>query len=315
MKISIVTTMYNSAPYLEEFHRRSVDSVLKLTTDYEIIFVNDGSPDDSLEVALMLIEQDENIKVVDLSRNFGHHKAIVAGLAEVKGELVFLIDCDLEEKPEWIELFFKAQQQSIGIDVVYGIQIKRKGSAYERLSGYIFYAILNALSDIKMPNQPTTARLMSRRYVDALLKYGEREYFAAGIFHLTGYLQVPFPVNKMSFSKTTYSFKKKLSMALNSVLSFSNKPLRMVFNFGFVITVSSAIYIVYLLYRQFFFGGSLVGWTSVIVSVWFLGGCILLSMGLIGLYLAKVFSEVKQRPMYQVRQVIERSNKNNCNHN
>src|SRR5256885_14440017 len=145
MKLSIVTTLYYSAPYLDEFYDRACAAAEKFTRDFEIILVNDGSPDNSLEVALSIYQKDHRVKVIDLSRNFGHHKAMMTGLAHASGELVFLIDCDLEEEPELLERFHRELIAS-GADVVYGVQQKRKGDLFERVSGTLFFKLFNALS-------------------------------------------------------------------------------------------------------------------------------------------------------------------------
>src|SRR5918912_1860756 len=164
MNLSIVTTLYHSAPWLREFYARTKASAQKITDDYEIIFVNDGSPDDSLEVALSLYKGDTRVRVIDLSRNFGHHKAIMTGLAHAKGELVFLVDVDLEEEPELLEVFYDCLKER-GADVVFGVQRRRRGSIFERFTGAIFYKLLRLLSDTHVPANQLTARLMTSDYV------------------------------------------------------------------------------------------------------------------------------------------------------
>lgn len=152
--------------------------------------VNDGSPDQSLELAVELAGQDEHVVVVDLSRNFGHHKAMMTGLAHASGDLVFLIDCDLEESPEWLTEFADTMEEK-QCDVVYGVQQQRKGGWFERVSGQCFWSLFNTLSDISLPANIVTARLMTRRYVEALLQHQEREVFMAGLWHITGMTKLP----------------------------------------------------------------------------------------------------------------------------
>jgi hypothetical protein len=152
MDLSIVTTLYYSSPYLEEFYARTCAAAEQITDDYEIILVNDGSPDDSLDVALSLFERDDRVKVVDLSRNFGHHKAVMTGLAHARGDLVFKIDCDLEEEPELLGEFYAEMIKDPSVDVVYGVQQRRKGGPFERLSGSLFYRLFNLLSDHPVPS-------------------------------------------------------------------------------------------------------------------------------------------------------------------
>src|SRR5262249_55790173 len=145
MRLSIITTLYHSAPYVEEFYRRVCREAEKLTPDYDITFVNDGSPDDSLTLARALFEKDTRVKIIDLSRNYGHHKAIMTGLAHTRGDLVFLIDCDLEEEPEVLGVFYD-KMQATGADVVYGLPETRKGGFFERMSGSLFFWVYNLLS-------------------------------------------------------------------------------------------------------------------------------------------------------------------------
>ncbi len=302
MDLSIVATLYCSTPHLKEFYDRVRATAAKVAGEFEIVLVNDGSPDCSLEVALRLQTDDPRVVVVDLARNFGHHKAMMTGLAHARGKRVFLIDCDLEEEPEWLEEFFHILDRE-GCDVVFGIQEARKGGLIERLSGNAFYAVLNSLTGIDFPRNVVTARLMSRRYVDSLLQYREREVFLAGLWHITGYAQTPVTVKKHTTSPTTYSTSKKLSILVNAVTSFSNRPLRYIFYIGSLISVLSALYIFYLLTRKIVFDIPVDGWTSLIVSLWFLGGLNILFIGVVGIYVSKIFIETKDRPYATIRAV------------
>jgi putative glycosyltransferase len=302
MKLSIVTTMYWSETYLEEFYQRCKTEVQKITNDYEIIFVNDGSPDHSLQKAIKLSERDDQVVVVDLSRNFGHHKAMMTGLSYTSGDLIFLIDSDLEEEPELLQIFYSRLTEE-NCDVVFGVQESRKGNIFEKWTGEIFYRIINYLSEIEMPRNIITARLMSRRYVDSLLKFKEQEIFLAGIWYITGFNQIAVEVVKHSTSKTTYKLKNKVAMVINAVTSFSNKPLLLIFNLGMTITIISFFYILYLIVRKVFYAQSLEGWTSLIVSVWFIGGLIISFIGIVGIYLSKIFIETKSRPYTIIREI------------
>jgi len=203
MKLSIVATLYQSAEYIDEFHRRASQAAKELAgEDYEIILVNDGSPDDSLNLAIQLAETDSHLVVVDLSRNFGHHKAMMTGLEHSCGEKVFLLDSDLEEEPEWLSDFNRAME-SESCDMVYGVQQRRKGSLFEKISGGVFFRLFRLLTGIAQPNNIVTARLMSRRFVDALLLHRERELNIGGLWITTGFKQVQRVVNKHSTSPTS----------------------------------------------------------------------------------------------------------------
>lgn len=306
MKLSIVTTLYRSAPYVNQFYARASSVAKQLATeDYEIIFVNDGSPDNSLEIAVSLNKFDSSIIIVDLSRNFGHHKAMMTGLMHSKGDLVFLIDSDLEEEPEWL-LQFNDQMIDQGCDVIYGVQTQRRGRIFERWSGILFYRLFNILSGLQLPGNLVTARLMTRRYVNALIRHQEREILIAGLWQITGFAQYPSSVTKNSRSNTTYSLQKKLSHLVNSVTSFSNVPLIGIFYSGILISAFSAVYISYLVIHWLFLPTPLSGWTSVMASIWLLGGMIISFIGVVGIYIAKVFIETKRRPYTIVKHIYGR---------
>jgi putative glycosyltransferase len=187
MRLSLVATLYKSAPHLLEFYERMTKCAQQITHDYEMILVNDGSPDSSLDIALKLFEQDSRVKVVDLSRNFGHHKAMMTGLEHVQGEYVFLIDSDLEEPPETLKLFWDELQKDRDLDVVFGVQKKRKGGWFERFSGVLYYKIMNWLGEIKIPKNLLTVRLMSHHYTQSLIRYQEREMEFGVLAELVGF--------------------------------------------------------------------------------------------------------------------------------
>lgn len=306
MKLSIVATLYQSAPYIAEFYKRASAAAKKIAgSDYEIVLVNDGSPDNSLELAVQLTANDKHVVVVDLSRNFGHHKAMMTGLSHANGEWLFLIDSDLEEDPEWLWDFMEHMEQK-KCDVVYGVQEKRKGGWFERISGECFYRLLNFLSGMDLPTDMVTARLMTRRYVNALLLYEERELFIVGIWCLTGFDQQPKSIKKHSFSETSYTFRKKISLAVNAITSFSNAPLVWIFNIGASIALASVFFVGYLVLNWLFFTRPPSGWTSVLVSIWLVGGMVICFTGVVGIYLSKMFIEIKRRPYTIVREIFKR---------
>jgi putative glycosyltransferase len=303
MRLSIVSTLYGSSPYVDEFHQRASVAARQLVgSDYEIVLVNDGSLDDSLKQALRLAESDPRLGVVDLSRNFGHHKAMMTGLAHARGELVFLIDSDLEEEPEWL-LPFHQQLRADGSDVVFGVQGRRRGETFERLSGKLFYGMFRLLTGVAQPDDIITARLMSRRYVDALVAHRERELNIGGLWVTTGFAQSRRIVHKRSSSLTTYTFSKKITHFVNAVTSFSSLPLVLIFYSGAFISSISLIYILYLFFRYFFISEPPEGYTSIIASIWLSAGLIIFFLGIQGIYISKIFSEVKQRPYTIVRHV------------
>jgi len=306
MKLSIVTTLYQSASYINEFYERTTATAKRVVgDDYEIVFVNDGSPDSSLDLVIRLTEQDSKVVTVDLSRNFGHHKAMMTGLRHAKGEYVFLIDSDLEERPEWLETFERQMKQE-QCDVVYGVQDFRKGNWFERWSGQVFYLFSKMLTGIDLPKNAVTSRLMKRCYVDALLLHQEREVFLLGLWHISGFDQRPQVIKKLNSSETTYTIRRKISLLINSVTSFSNAPLISIFYIGITISLFSLALIVYLIFQWVFFEIILSGWTSLMASIWLIGGMIISFIGVVGLYLSKVYSETKQRPYTIVKKVYEK---------
>lgn len=302
MQLSIVTSLYQSAPYLREFCNRAASIAAKLTSDYEIVLVNDGSTDDSLNVALAIIESDPHVNVIDLARNFGQHKAMMTGLANARGDLVFLIDADLEEPPELLQSFWEELHKT-DADVIYGVQGTRKGNILERTTGSAFYTLLNLFSNYPIPANPVTARLMRSEYVHSLVQHRDREIFIAGLWAITGFRQIAVPVVKSSKGSTTYTLRRKLAMLVNSITSFSSLPLLYIFYLGCAIVVLAGIGGLYLMIRRLFFNVFLSGWLSVMTSIWFLGGLTIFCVGLIGIYLSKVFMEVKDRPYTVIRRI------------
>lgn len=305
MKLSIVTTLYNSSDYIERFYDRITQTAREITPDYEIIFVNDGSKDDSREKAVSLLKKDNKIKVIDLSRNFGQHRAIMTGLSHARGDYVFLIDSDLEEEPELLGKFWEELEKSTGTDVIYGVQEKRKGGLFERISGWFFYRFFNMISDSKIAKNLSIVRLMTRRYVSSLIEYKEAHPFFAGLTVLTGFKQEEYFIKKGHKKVSGYNLRRKMAMLVDSVTSFSAKPLVFIFYFGFFILIGSIIFSLKVLYRKLFLGIAM-GWTSIILSVWFFGGLIVFSIGVVGIYLSKVFEQTKNRPYSIIREIYSR---------
>jgi len=305
MRLSIVTTLYCSAPYLAEFHSRVSRAARAFAgDDYELILVNDGSPDDALNSALDLRSRDPHVCVVDLSRNFGHHQAMWTGLQQARGQWIYLLDSDLEECPEWLARL-DARRIEAGADVVFGIQESRGGSWFNRVTGLVFYRLFNLLSTVRIPENLMTVRLMSRRYVDALLQHTETAFVIAALWARTGFLQVPLPLPKGTRSTTTYDLIRRAKMLVNFVTAYSEAPLFAVFYLGLALLATSSLVAAYLILGSLFFGKMLAGWPSLMVSIWFLGGLCLFCQGVLGIYLARVFQESKRRPLTLIREVYE----------
>jgi putative glycosyltransferase len=302
MKLSIVATLYRSATTIDEFYRRAMAAGEALTDNVELILVNDGSPDDSRQRALALYQADPRVVVVDLARNFGHHKAMMTGLMHARGDLVFLLDSDLEEEPELLARFH--QRLSAGdCDVVYGVQEQRRGGWFEKATGALYFSLLDALSDEKIPHNLVTARLMTRDYVRALIRHRDREFVMSQLWSLTGFRQIPLPVKKLSLSPSSYSLGSRAHMAIKHITTTSTKLLYLVLCVGLLVFALSGLTILYYFSRYMIGGISVDGWTSLIVSVWFFGGLITLILGILGIYIANLLSESKRRPYAVIRHV------------
>ena len=306
MVLSIVTTLYRSEAHVRDFYLRACAAASQLTSAFEIIFVNDGSPDESLNRALELYREDARVRIIDLSRNFGHHKAILTGLQHATGDLVFLLDSDLEEDPGWLHTFHRAMQAS-GADVVYGVQQRRKGGWFERLSGGLAYKMYDAFLQQSIPRNVVTSRLMTRRYVAQLVRHRDQEVFLAGLWAITGFDQVPVVVAKRSREGHSYSTRQRVSALVNALTSFSNRPLVYIFYIGCVLVTLSTAAATTLVVQSLADGVGVPGYASLIVSVWFLGGLTIFSLGILGIYLSKVFMETKDRPYTIIREEYSRA--------
>lgn len=305
MKLSIVTSLYRSAPYLRELYERCCTAAKAIGGPFEIVLVHDGSPDESLKVALELHRTDSRVRVIDLARNFGQHKALLTGFEHARGELVFCLDSDLEEDPAWLGLFHEKMRET-GADVVYGVQARRKGGLVERVTGSVYYALFRLLSSYPVPANQTAARLMTRRYVRSLVAHRDQEVFLAGLWAITGFEQVPVLVEKRDKGASSYRLGRKLAIMLNSVTSFSNVPLVFIFYLGMAVTAVSLSAALGTLVAKLFFIDFELGWPSLIISIWLLSGLTFCCLGVIGMYLSKIFTETKDRPYTVIREVHER---------
>jgi len=303
MQLSIVSTLYYSAPYLDEFVERVCTSAVQISSDFELILVNDGSPDDSLRKALVIQQNNTRLKIVDLSRNFGHHEAGMAGLEQAQGDYVFLIDSDLEEAPELMLDFWQAMQCDQDVDVIYGVQEQRKGKWFEQLSGYLFYIIFNKLSPVKISTNALTVRLMKKNYVQAITQYQERNLFVAGIMAHAGFNQQAWAVTKTSKESSSYTFAKRLRLFLTCITSLSTKPLEYLFTLGCSILLLSALAMLYTGLNYLIFAENISTVNAVFMATGLVIGSVVSCTGLLGLYLAPMVTEIKQRPRTLIKKI------------
>lgn len=308
MKLSIVTTLYKSEPFIEQFVDEIVLALRDLyIDDYEIVVVNDGSPDNSLDLILKTKGHNSHIVVVDLSRNFGHHHALLAGMEVSKGDYVFTIDCDLEVKPSIIKDFWKQHLDNPNKDRIYGVAEKRKGGFGEKIGGAFFYKMYNSMSETKIPTNILTESLMTRQYVDELVGMGDANLFLAGMYSWVGFRQMPISCKKgVRKTKSTYTFRKRIALSMQAISSFSAYPLRILFTIGSVLSTISFLFGIYLIINKLLHPEYvLAGFTSISVLILFSAGTIVMALGVLGIYIEKLFNQSKNRQRYIIRQIYK----------
>ena len=303
LQLSIITTVYRSSAFLDEFYARISETARELGVSYEVLFVNDGSPDDSARVLSVIAAKDPKVTVVHLSRNFGHHEAAFEGLLRSRGAYVYIIDCDLEEQPEWLADFWAAIKADPGKDLIYGVSADRTGSLFNRWAGHLFYKLFNLVSDFKIPQNVMTTRIMTRRYIKALGEFSERMVVMAGIYEMVGFQSSALIRQKAPQRDRSYSFLRRYRLMIHSIVSFSSLPLEMVFYSGVAITFLSLVISLALVYRRLVSNLIVPGWISVVVSIWLVGGIIISFLGVISIYMSVIFKEVKARPRTIVKEI------------
>ena len=308
MKISIISTLYKSEKYLEEFLNECLLALKSIDCfDYEFVFVNDGSPDNSVAFLLEKKKTIHPIRIIDLSRNFGHHYAIQAGLHNVKGDYVLLIDNDLETSPNVLVDFYNEIKKDPSLDMVFGYQESRKGGFIEKHFGNLFYKIFNLFSEIKIPENILTERLMSKKYVQELAALPDKNIFFAGLMQWVGFNQLGIPIKKQNRKgASTYTFRKRINLMINAIISFTAYPLKILFNLGILIFFGSLIASLFLIVKKIIYPEQILsGYTSLTVVILLSTGLILTAIGVLGIYLEKIFNQVKSRPTYIIKKIYD----------
>jgi len=307
-KVSIVIPMYYEEEVANECYEK-VSEVLKGIGDkydYEIIFVNDGSKDKTLEILEEISKKDEKAKIISFSRNFGHQAAVTAGLREVTGDAIVIIDADLQDPPELIPQMLELWEQ--GNEVIYGKRKTRKGeSAFKLLTAKMFYKTLNALSDVEIPKDTGDFRLVDRKVVDVINSLPEHNKFLRGLFSWVGFKQKAYEYERQErfAGKTKYPLKKMLKLASDGIISFSSKPIKLVGALGIISIIISIIILIYALISYIFQLNNLsAGWTSIMVAITFFAGVQLLSLWIISEYIGRIYDEAKGRPQYIIDKKI-----------
>lgn len=306
-KVTLVIPMYYEEKVADECYKRVKENLIKLNNyEYEIIFVNDGSTDKTLEILEKIAEKDENVKVISFSRNFGHQAAVTAGLQYVTGDAIVIMDADLQDPPELIQDMLKLWEE--GNEVIYGKRKSRAGeNAFKLFTAKMFYKTLNALSDVEIPKDTGDFRLVDRKVVDTINYLPEHNKFLRGLFSWVGYKQMPFEYERKErfAGETKYPLKKMLKLASDGIISFSTKPLKMVGGLGILSVIISFIILAYAILSFIFKWNNLTaGWTSIMVTMTFLAGIILISLWMIGEYISRIYDEVKGRPQYIIDRKI-----------
>ena len=302
--ISIIVPVYNEEEIIALTVDRLVEISSKWDEDFEILFIDDGSLDKTLTILHDYALKNKRIKVISFSKNFGHQMAFTAGLDYAKGDAVIAIDGDLQDPPEVMSQFIQKWKE--GFHVVYGKRIKRKGETFFKLiTANLYYRILEKISDTKIPRDVGDFRLMDKSVVEKLKNMPERHRFIRGMVSWVGFKQcaVEYERNERTGGQTKYPLKKMLRFAFDGIFSFSTVPLKFATQFGLFITLFSFLYIVYIIINRLL-GYGFPGYASIIVSILFLGGIQLLSIGLLGQYIGRIFEEIKGRPLYIVEKTV-----------
>ncbi|MCI5122190.1 MAG: glycosyltransferase [Candidatus Electrothrix sp. AUS4] len=303
-RISVVIPVYKCSRSICELAARLTATITRITDDFEVIYVNDASPENDWEQIVALSKGDIRIKGLDLSRNFGQHYAITAGLASSLGDWVVIMDGDLQDRPEEIINLYKKAQE--GFDIVFAQRVERKDVFLKRASSFVFYKVFSYLTDT--PQNPSVANfgIYSRAVINAVLSMHDNVKFLPTMVRWVGFHKAMLPVqhDRRDQGKSSYSLKKLLGLAFDNLIAFSNKPLKLVVKFGFIIVLLSLLFAVFFLFKYLHGDISVLGYSSIIISIWFLSGIIIMILGIIGIYIGKTYEKVKERPSFIVKDKV-----------
>ena len=301
--ISVVSPVYKAESSIDELLRRLIKELSKITHDFEILLVEDGSPDNSWKKIEENCIKDQRVKGIRLSRNFGQHKAITAGLDYVMSDWVIVMDCDLQDRPEGIERLYKKAQD--GFDVVIGRRYIRKDKFFKVIFSKFFYRVFDYFTEGKSDIAVANFGIYSKKIINNLKKLKEQNRAFPLFIRWLGFnvYYVDIEHGERLSGKSSYNFSKLFNLAIDSIVSQSNKPLKISIKFGFFLSFVSFIYGVYLIIRYFYLNIP-IGWTSVMVSIFFIGGLLFANLGLLGLYIGKIFDETKNRPLYIIKDMV-----------
>lgn len=299
--LSVVSPVYRAEACLHELHRRLVASLSTITDRFEIVLVEDGSPDQSWSIIEQIAAADPRVRGVQLARNFGQHHAISAGLAESRGKWVVVMDCDLQDRPEEIPALYARARE--GFDCVLARRARRQDRWSKRLGSWAFYKIFNYLTDLNYDGSVANFSIVRRRVVDEMLRLGEATRFYGGFLAILGFKKAFIDVqHDPRFSgESSYTFMRLMRLASNVILAHSNKPLRLCIEAGMLLSGLSFLAAVGYFLHTLTHGTPVMGWPTLIISIYFSTGAIIFTLGVIGLYIDRIFAEVKRRPLYVIR--------------
>lgn len=310
--ISVVVPMYFEEDVAEECYKRLKQVMDSHKINYEFVFVNDGSTDRTLDILKQIAEKDVCAKIVDFSRNFGHQNAVTAGIDFANGDAIVIIDADLQDPPELIPKLIEKWKE--GYDVVYAKRKKRKGETFFKLlTAKLFYRFLNFMSDIDIPKDTGDFRIIDRKVADVFRRMTERNRFIRGMISWIGFKQtfIEYERDERFAGETKYPLKKMIKFALDGIIAFSSKPLKLVTNIGFLCVLISFGLLLYTIVVRLFGYPIETGWASIMVAISFFSGIQLLGLGIIGQYIARIYDESKNRPIYIVKEKINFDEKTN----
>ena len=299
---SIVIPVYGCATSLNELYERLVVSVGHITDNFEIIMVNDAGPDNSWEYITLLAQKDKRVKGINLSRNFGQHYAVTAGVDFSKGDWIVVMDCDLQDQPEEIEKFYAKTQE--GYDIVFGKRAERQDTFLKKLSSRLFFIVYNYFTNSENTSGTANFGIFSRKVIDNFKKIREKNRAFPLFIRWLGFKSIDIDIEHAQRKEGTssYNIKRLFTLAFDSIISHSNKPLRLFIKLGFTFSFFSLLYGFYLIFNYFINDIAVAGWTTVVVSIYFIGGLLFANLGILGIYIGKIFNETKDRPLYIVQE-------------
>lgn len=306
MKLSIISPVYGAATLLEELVERISNSSTKITPDFEIILVEDNSPDNSWEIIKKISLTNKHVHGIKLSRNFGQQNALNAGFDYATGDWIITMDCDLQDEPEQFQTLFNKTLE--GFDIVFASRQNRQDGFLKKLFSVLFYKVLSYLTETKIDHTVANFILYNKKCIQAMSKIGDYYRYYPLLNNWIGFKSTKVEIShakRKDNIKSSYSFKKRLRLAYQTIIAFSDKPLRIVLKLGVGLVSFSLIFALYLVIKYVVTDQTASGWLSIFVSIWFLSGIIIFTLGLLGVYLGKMFDTTKNRPTYLIEDIIK----------